>query len=153
MSDDQARRASTTGAPGSAPATGSGRPSVPGRRQLVGGVVMVIIGSFMPWIETQVGSISGARGAGLWTFYAAMFGLAGAIVPVRTLALVQGAVLAVVAISLPLWQVARLVGLVGFGGWMPGAGMLFVFTGGVIAAVATHRMRQAAWPTRVSRRG
>jgi len=109
---------------------------------------MVAFGSFLPWIDTALGSVSGVRGAGLWTFYAAMLGLAGALVPSRVFALVQGAVLALVAIALPGWQVVHLLSLVGTEGWLPGPGLVIVFGGGVLAAVAVRRMGTAEWPTR-----
>lgn len=107
---------------------------------------MVAIGSFMPWLDTAVGSVVGVRGAGLWTFYAAMLGLAGALVPIRTLAIVQGAVLALVAVALPVWQVVHVLNLVGTGGWMPGPGLVLVLGGGVVAGVAVNRMRTHDWP-------
>lgn len=107
---------------------------------------MVVFGSFLPWVDTALGTVSGVRGAGLWTFYAAMLGLAGAMVPMRTLALVQGAILALVAIALPVWQVVHVLQLVGTGGWFPGPGLVVVFGGGVVAAFAVRRM-SAAWPT------
>jgi hypothetical protein len=130
-------------------ATAQGRPApVPGRRQLLGAVAMVAIGSFMPWLDTAVGSVSGVRGAGLWTFYAAMLGLAGALVPLRTLALAQGAVLSIVAVVLPVWQVVHVLNLVGTGGWTPGPGLVLVFGGGVLAGVATRRMFSHEWPAR-----
>lgn len=121
---------------------------MPGRRQLLGAVAMVALGSFLPWIDTAIGTVSGARGAGLWTFYAAMLGLAGALVPLRTLALVQGAVLAVVGVVIPVWQVVHLLSLVGTAGWVPGPGLVLVFGGGVLAAVAVRRMAKAEWPAR-----
>ena len=95
---------------------------------------MVCLGSFLPWIDTAVGSVSGARGAGLWTFYAAMLGLAGALTPMRRAAAVQAAILAGAAILLPLWQVVRLLGLVGTAGWFPGPGLVLVVGGGALAA-------------------
>lgn len=124
------------------------RPPVPGRRQLLGAVAMVTVGSFMPWLDTAVGSVSGMRGAGLWTFYAAMLGLAGALVPLRTLALAQGAVLSLVAVALPVWQLVHVLNLVGTGGWTPGPGLVLVLGGGVLAGVATQRMFTHEWPPR-----
>jgi len=106
---------------------------------------MVAFGSFLPWIDTPLGQISGARGAGLWTFYVAMLGLAGALVPIRRMALVQGAFMAVVAVGLPVWQVVHILSLVGTSGWMPGPGLVLVFGGGVLAAVAVRRMSTATW--------
>jgi hypothetical protein len=104
---------------------------------------MVALGSMLPWLMTGLGSISGLRGGGLWTFYAAMLGLAGALVPHRTLALVQGAVLALVALVLPVWQVVHVLTLVGTRGWWPGPGLVLVFAGGVVAALAVRRMAAA----------
>ncbi|QZY29368.1 hypothetical protein [Nocardioides coralli] len=127
--------------PGTAPTSrATGRQPRPGRRQLLGGVAMVALGSFMPWLDTAVGTVSGVRGAGLWTFYAAMLGLAGALVPSRRLAIAQGSLLALVAVALPVWQVVHVLGLVGTAGWMPGPGLVLVFGGGVVAAVAVRKM-------------
>jgi hypothetical protein len=112
----------------------------PAKRRLAGAVAMVVFGSFLPWVDTAVGSVSGARGAGLWTFYAAMLGLAGALVPVRRVAAVQAAVFAAVALILPAWQVVRLLNLVGTGGWSPGPGLVLVFGGGVLGATAAVQL-------------
>jgi hypothetical protein len=117
------------------------RTRVPGRGRMLGAVAMVVFGSFMPWVSTAVGSVSGARGAGLWTFYAAMLGLAAALVPVRSLRIVQGAVFALVAIALPVWQVVHVFNLVGsMAGWRPGPGLVLVLGGGVLAAAAVRQM-------------
>jgi len=116
------------------------RKADPARRQLLIASVMVIIGSFMPWISTSLGSISGIRGPGLWTFYFSMLGIAGVIIPWRRVAAVQALVFAAVAVVLPVWQVVRLYRLVSFDGWMPGPGMVLVFGGGVLAAVAARKL-------------
>lgn len=107
---------------------------------------MVLFGSFLPWVDTAVGSISGARGAGLWTFYAAMLGLAGALVPVRMrrVGAVQAVIFAAVATLVPLWQVVHLLNLVGTGGWVPGPGLVLVFGGGVLAAAAAVQLFRPA---------
>lgn len=112
--------------------------AMPGRGRLMGAVVMVIIGSFMPWLDTAVGTVSGARGAGLWTFYAAMLGLAAVMVPVRSLRIGQTILFAVVAIALPTWQVIHVLNLAGTGGWMPGPGIVLVVGGGVLALDAAR---------------
>lgn len=114
----------------------------PGRRALAGAVAMVVIGSFMPWVDTAIGSVSGARGAGLWTFYAAMLGLAGVLVPHRRLAAVQAALFSAVCVALPVWQVLRLLTVVGTGGWVPGPGLVLVLGGGVVAGFAAVRLLQ-----------
>lgn len=107
-----------------------------GRRRLLLAVLLVTLGSFMPWLSTALGSLSGARGAGLWTFYAAMLGLAGALVPRPRISGVHAAVFAAAAILLPVWQIVHVLRLVGFGGWSPGPGIVLVLGGGVLAAVA-----------------
>jgi hypothetical protein len=117
------------------------RPRVdPARKMLGGAVLMVLLGSFMPWVDTAAGAIMGARGAGLWTFYAAMLGLAGALVPSRRIGGVQAILMSLAAIALPTWQVVHLLNLVGFEGWMPGPGLVLVFGGGVLAGVAGSRL-------------
>lgn len=112
----------------------------PAKRRLAGAVAMVLLGSFLPWVDTAVGSVSGARGAGLWTFYAAMLGLAGALVPLRRVAAVQASILAATAILVPVWQLVHLLGLVGTGGWVPGPGLVLVLGGGVLAATAAVQL-------------
>lgn len=112
----------------------------PAKKRLAGAVAMVVFGSFLPWIDTAVGSISGARGAGLWTFYAAMLGLAGALIPIRRVAAVQAAIFAAVALFVPAWQVVHLLTLVGTDGWLPGPGLVLVIGGGVLAATAAVQL-------------
>jgi hypothetical protein len=105
---------------------------------------MVVFGSFLPWIDTAVGSVSGARGAGLWTFYAAMLGLAGVLVPKRRMAAVQAAIFAAVALLVPAWQVVHLLNLVGTDGWVLGPGLVLVLGGGVLGAVAAAQLFRPA---------
>ena len=112
----------------------------PAKRRLAGAVAMVIFGSFLPWVDTAIGSVSGARGPGLWTFYAAMLGLAAALIPVRRVAAVQAAIFAAVALLMPAWQVVHLLGLVGTEGWLPGPGLVLVLGGGVLAATAAAQL-------------
>jgi hypothetical protein len=112
----------------------------PGRKRLGLAVAMVMFGSFMPWVSTALGNLSGARGPGLWTFYAAMLGLAGVLLPLRRLGALQAAILAAVAVALPAWQLVRIISTVGTGGWMPGPGMVLVFGGGVLAGVAAVQL-------------
>lgn len=101
---------------------------------------MVLFGSFLPWIDTAVGSVSGARGGGLWTAYAAMLGLAAALIPLRRVAAVQAVIFAGVALLVPAWQVVHLLSLVGLAGWVPGPGLVLVVGGGVLAATAAIQL-------------
>ena len=116
----------------------------PAKRLLLGASVMVMFGSFLPWIDTPIGSISGTRGAGLWNFYAAMLGFAAVMVPLRRLAMAQAAVLSAAAIGLATWQVVHLLSLVGTAGWRPGPGIVLVIGGGVAAGAAAYRLRREA---------
>lgn len=107
----------------------------PGRR-LLGAALMVLVGAWLPWIYTGLGSVAGVRGAGLWTMYAAVLGLAGALIKRQRLAAVHAGALAVIAVALPAWQLAHLLSLVGFSGWMPGPGLVLTLGGGVLAGTA-----------------
>ncbi len=135
---------STPPRPAASPAPGPGpealQRSVKARRLLLIATLVVVLGSFMPWVSTAVGNVPGYRGGGLWTFYAAMLGFTGALVPWPRVAVVQAGVLALVAVVLPLWQVVHLLTLVGTGGWVPGIGLMLVFGGGVTAGVAAWRL-------------
>ncbi len=117
--------------------TSAWRWSHPRQRMLVLLAAGVIVGSFMPWLETGLGTYRGFAGPGRYLFYAGVLGLGAGLVPVRALAIAQGAVLAAVAIFLPLWQVVRLLNLVGVSGWAPGLGMVLIFGCGVMAARVT----------------
>jgi hypothetical protein len=114
----------------------------PGRKRLLWASLMALVGGFMPWLMTEVGNVNGYRGAGLWVAYAAMLGLAGAMLPWRRVAAVQGFILAAVAVALPLWQFVHVVSLVGFAGWMPGPGLVMCLGGGVLAAVGSRQLWQ-----------
>ena len=116
------------------------RPMRPGRKRLVLAVVLVMIGSFLPWIYVAGVPKSGILGPGLWTFYASMLGLAGVLLPFRRVGAGHAAAMAAAALALPLWQLGHTLRLVGFGGWLPGPGLVMVFGGGVLAAGAAWQM-------------
>jgi hypothetical protein len=102
---------------------------------------MVLVGAWLPWIYTGLGSVVGIRGAGLWTMYAAFLGLAGAAIRRRPRwAAGHAAVLALVAVGLAGWQLVHLVSLVGFAGWMPGPGLVLTFGGGLLAAAVARSL-------------
>ncbi len=112
----------------------------PGRKRLLLASGMALLGAFLPWMLTGLGNVSGMRGAGVWVAYAAMLGLASALLPKRRLAAVQGFVLAAVALALPLWQVVHLASLVGFQGWMPGPGLVMSVGAGALAALGSRQL-------------
>ncbi len=104
------------------------------RAPLLAAVAFVGVGSFLPWIDTAFGTLDGLAGAGLWTLYAAAFGVAALVIRAPRLAGAHALAMAVPAILLPLWQVVVLLPLGGFGsGWTPGVGLVAVFGGGVLA--------------------
>lgn len=94
----------------------------------------VMVGSFMPWIETGFGSLGAFAGPGQYTFYAAFLGMGAGLVPIRILAIGQGAIMAGAAIILPIWQAWHLWSQVGFQGWVPGIGMMLVLGCGLMSA-------------------
>jgi len=137
-----AQSAPHTSRPAGPTSSAAGRPRRqpdPARRKLGLAVVMVLVGSFLPWLFTGFGAISGGRGPGLWTAYAGILGLAALFMPWRRVAGVHAALLAVVAMALPAWQLVHVIGI-GFGGWFPGPGLVVVFAGGVLAAAAARGM-------------
>jgi hypothetical protein len=116
-----------------------------GQRRLLAASLLLIFGGWLPWLYTGVGTISGARGAGLWVFYAGLLALAGGLLPPRfsTASLVQAALVAVVGMILPLWQVGRMLSLVGTQGWLPGPGLVMSFFGGLLCALAARDLLAA----------
>lgn len=115
-------------------------PAHPAQLRLLLASSVVIIGSFLPWVVTGFGTYRGIAGPGLWTFYAGIFGIAGALIPMRRIAVLHGVALTAAALFLPLWQVQRLVTNVGFDGWTPGFGLGIVLIAGVVGGSATMTM-------------
>jgi hypothetical protein len=105
---------------------------------------MVLLGAFLPWIYTGAGNVVGVRGAGLWTMYAAVLGVAGAIIRSPRFAAAHAAVLGAVAVVLPVWQLVHLLSKVGTAGWMPGVGLVLTLGGGVLACTAAVGMLREA---------
>lgn len=116
------------------------RPAHPARRKLFLGILLVVVGSFLPWLYVAGEPRSGALGPGLWTFYGAMLGFAGALLPFHRVAAGHAAVMAAVALGVPIWQLLHALDLVGIGGWAPGPGLVMVAGGGVVAAGCAVRM-------------
>ncbi len=82
----------------------------------------------------------------MWIFYVGLLALAGGLLPprFRLAALVQALIVAAVAIALPVWQVGRMISLVGFAGWAPGPGLVMTFGGGMLCAIAARDLRAPA---------
>lgn len=122
---------------------GSDRPRPawhPARKRLIIAVLLVMVGSFLPWLYAAGEAQSGALGPGLWSFYAAMLGLAALMMPWRRVSGGHAAVMAAICLALPVWQLVHVFGLVGFGGWMPGPGLVMVAFGGIVAAQCAVRL-------------
>lgn len=107
------------------------------------GAFALIVGSFLPWLETGLLTFSGTAGPGLWTLCFGVIGIAGGLLRSRAVVLGHAIAVAVVALGLPAWQFARLLRLVGMSGWLPGTGMLLVIAGGVTSAVAAVRLARS----------
>lgn len=126
------------------------RRKLPGQKRLLAASVLILVGAFLPWLYTPVGVFTGMRGPGLWTATVGLLALAGAIVPVRLLAVVQAAVAAAVSVAIPVWQFFHMFSLVGMNGWTPGPGLVLTLGGGVLAGVAAWQLwslRAAPAPT------
>ena len=67
---------------------------------LVAGLVTVVA-SFLPWLDTPFGTTNGATLGGLYTFYAGLLALPGAILRSRRVVLGHALVLATVGLGVP----------------------------------------------------
>lgn len=107
-----------------------------GQKWLLGASLLIVVGSFLPWVTFgTLATINGLQTAGLWTFYLGTLGIAGALVPWRSVAIAQGAIAAVAALALPAWQMWHLYST-DLDGWQPGIGALICVAGGSLAARA-----------------
>lgn len=100
----------------------------------------ITVGSFLPWVVVGDLQMAGYHGGGLWTFYCASLGIAGALVRRRQLAATSAAVAGAAAVGIGAWQVVRLVRRLGLTGWHPGVGLAIVIVGGVIALRSAWRL-------------
>jgi hypothetical protein len=96
------------------------RPMHPARKRLFAAALLVMIGSWLPWVYVGGEPFAGHLGPGLWSFYAGVLGLAAVLMPWRRISGGHAAVMAAACLALPAWQLGHLVSLVGFAGWMPG---------------------------------
>lgn len=79
-------------------------------------------------------------GAGVYTFYASVWGIAGSLVPWRRVALVHAVAVTAMAVLLPAWQITSLVARGLGGGWYPGTGIMLAIASGSLAARATWQL-------------
>jgi hypothetical protein len=110
--------------------------------------LVTIVASFLPWLDTALGSTTGVMAGGLVTFYAGLIAFPGAIWRNRLVVAGHMLLLAAADIAVPgwrlLWALRRLPGL--GEAWLPGPGMLLVLISGVVAAVALVRLLTARQP-------
>jgi hypothetical protein len=132
----------------SSPATSSAAPVRPrwpyaghGQQTLLWASILITVGAFLPWLMTGLGTFGGMRGAGSWTVFAGVIGIGASLMRSRRLVLLHAVGIATIAIALPAWQVAHLVGMVGLRGWLPGIGLVMTFGGGVAVARAALELR------------
>jgi hypothetical protein len=122
-------------------ATGTRRarpPATPASRSLLLASLLTIGAALLPWVATSFGTFWGLDGPGRWTLYAGFLGLAGAIVRRPGIVATHAAVLGLVAIGMPAWQLARLTAVCPPGGCLPSAGLLLTGLAGAMAL-------RAAW--------
>lgn len=123
------------------------RPVHPARRRLTVAVILVLVGSFLPWIYVAGMPVSGARGPGIWTAYAGILGIAAALMPWHRVGGGHAVVMAATCVGLPAWQLTAVIQRVGFGGWAPGPGLVMVAFGGIIAGQCAWRLLREPAPT------
>lgn len=102
---------------------------------------LITVGAFLPWLMTGFGTFTGMRGAGTWTVFAGVIGLGASLMRSRRLVLIHAVGIALIAITLPLWQLWHAVRLVGFRGWLPGIGLIMTLAGGIVIARASLQLR------------
>jgi hypothetical protein len=137
--------ATTSPATSPAGATAAAKPRWPyaghGQQTLLWASILITVGAFLPWLMTSFGNFGGMRGAGSWTVFAGVIGLGASLMRSRRLVLLHAAGIAAVTITLSLWQVVHVIGLVGMRGWLPGIGLIMTFGGGVAIARAALELR------------
>lgn len=116
----------------------------PAQPMLLLGAVMIAFGSFLPWVSTPVGNLSGMAGPGLWTFSFGVIGVGGAFLRRRRIVLGHALAAGACGVALPAWQVARIMQIsattVSWGAVAPSTGLLIVLGGGVLALRAAWRL-------------
>ena len=111
-----------------------------GQKLLLGASLVIMVASFLPWVDTAVGTFTGMAGPGVWTLYAGFLGLGGALVRRRRLAVIQAVLTGATAIALPAWQLARLARICTWNSCVPSTGLLLVLVSGVVALMAAWQL-------------
>lgn len=116
----------------------------PGQLRLLLASLGIGVGSFLPWVDTAFGNFTGMAGPGVWTLYAAVLGIAGALVRRGQLAAVHAAATGIVAVVLPVWQGLRLLGTCGGGACAPSTGLVLVLIAGGVALAQVRALWRSA---------
>lgn len=114
-----------------------------GQQTLCWASALILLGAFLPWLMTGVGTFTGMRGAGTWTVFAGAIGLGASMIRRHRVVVVHAVAIAAVAILLPLWQLVHVIVLVGLRGWLPGIGLVMTLAGGVAIARSIRQMHPA----------
>lgn len=116
----------------------------PGQSRLLFAAIAILIGSFLPWVQTAVGTFTGMAGPGVWTFYAGVLALAGAMIRRRRVALAHAWLAGAACVALPLWQAGRLFQVCDGGACAPASGLVLVLGAGIYACLQARRMTRGA---------
>lgn len=111
-----------------------------GQQTLLWASALITVGAFLPWLMTGVGTFTGMRGAGSWTVFAGVIGIGVSLVRSRRVVLVHAVAIAALTVALPTWQLLHMLSLVGFGGWLPGIGLIMTLGGGIVIARAAREI-------------
>lgn len=124
------------------PANAKRRRLMPGQGRMLVASVLIMIGAFIPWLQTGFGTPRHPHY--LWLFVVGFVALSGALVPWRPVAFWHAVATAVVSLGLLAWYLWQLfeqiVAVVGFSGWFPGPGMVLTIAGGVLAVIAARTL-------------
>lgn len=120
---------------------------------LVGGLILVV-GSLLPWVSTPLGSLPGTAGPGLWTLSAGFLAIAGALIPIRWVAIAHALLPGFAVAAIVVWQAARLIELSAttdsWGQLLPGMGLVMAAGGAVILLRTGWRLVSAVEPAATS---
>ena len=120
----------------------------PGQKRMLWATIALFLGAFLPWLYTPVGTVSGIGVGdlmldgqpGAWVLYASFAAMAAALAPWRMFSVVNGFLVAAIAIGLPLYHLWRMWERVGFEGWMPGPGIVMSLAGGVLCFIGAREL-------------
>ena len=121
----------------------------PGRKRMLWASIALFLGAFLPWMYTPLGTVSaiGVMGdlmlggqPGAWVLYASFAALAAGVAPWRMFSVVNGFLVAALAVGLPAYHLRRMWSVVGFSGWTPGPGVVLSVAGGVLCAIGAREL-------------